>query len=208
MLRFIGGIRNYHKVGINGYIIRNRINEREGMIRVVHNTGNALESLYGGNGDFLFAPHNHRQDITLYRISGFSLNVTLKFDDRCSGHGGYQHAFNSELIDGEMKTHWRACGDLDIANVKPIPEDGIFLESQEIHTLITEPSASWLIVEGELATIKHPRHVNHCYSQVPGFSLKSNSDLYLPMDDDCLRHQEFIFGEKINQILSLAAASL
>ena len=201
-MKFTSGIKNYHKAGINGYIIRNRNNDREGMIRVVHNTGNALESLYGANNDFLFAPHNHRQDITLYALFGCSFNVTLRFDDRCSGHGGYQHVFDSELIDGKMGSHFRTCGDLDVANIRPIPESGLFLESQEIHTLITEPGAAWLIVEGELATVKHPRHINYCYSQVAGFKLETTPDLYQPMSVEYLRARELEFGSRIENVLA------
>jgi hypothetical protein len=200
-VRFISGIKNYHKVGINGYIIRNRINEREGMIRVVHNTGDGLISMIGPNGDFMFAPHNHRQDITLYGLTGNAVNITFRFDKRVSGHGGFQYIFGSEIIDGKMETRFRDCGDLDVLDVQPITEFGIVMKSQEIHTLVTEPGAAWLIVEGELATVRYPRHINYCYSTSSLFQLTSTPDLYQPINIDYLKAQEDRFGDRIRGIL-------
>ena len=201
---FISGVHNYHKVGVNGYIVRNRISPQEGMIRAVHCTGDGLHTLLYPNGDFMFAPHNHRQDVTLYKLLGHALNVNLRFDESKgrSGDGGHQYVFDSELIDGRMGTHWRTCGDLDIVDVQPISEEGIRLESQTIHTLVAEENSAWLIVEGELATVKYPRHVNHCYSNRHDFSLETTEDLYLPMGEGFLEHQWFKFGDKIKAILT------
>lgn len=96
-----------------------------------------------------------------------------------------------------MRVHYRDIGDLDIENVSPLTAEGMVSESQTIHTIIAQPRASWLIVEGALATIGHSRHVNHCYSRKSRFQLSTTPELYQPMSEACLKAAEDDLGEVV-----------
>lgn len=207
MSGFISGLRNYHKVGMNGYIIRKRQSEHVGMLRIIHTVGNGLSTLHKSDGDFNFAPHNHRQDIRLIGLMGTAYNVTFNFNPRLSGHFGHEYRFDSELVEGKMGVHWHGCGDLDIDDISPITAEGIGMESQAIHTIIAEPGAAWIIDEGDLATLAYPQHKNLCYSKRGDFKLETTHELYQPMTQKELEQGWDLLGGLLSGVEELCSAA-
>lgn len=64
-----------------------------------------------------------------------------------------------------------------VRDIAPLPQAGIALECHEVHTVIAERGAAWLIVEGELAPLSQQ---SRCYSRRNTFELPEN--LYRSMD--------------------------
>lgn len=176
-MNFVAGRKNFHLKGLNSYVISERTSQSVGMVRVFHNTGDALPELVR-NGVFCIAPHNHRQDISLTLLNGSVYNVDFKFDSRAPEKHFWEWKFKSAIVDGDMATQYHGTGDLRVVNIQPLARlHALFLSSASIHCIIASPGASWLIEEGALAP---PKQHSLCYSRHSGFSL-SMADLYEPM---------------------------
>lgn len=188
LTKFISGLKDCHLPGLHSYVLQDRMNDANGMIRIFHNTGKAMATLTDADGSFRLAPHNHRQDIALFRIFGFAMNVNFSFDARLSGHYGYEYVFDSQLVDGKMGVHFHALGDLDITDIAPITTAGISLPATQVHTVVAEPDSAWLVMEGKTAN-----DVSLCYSKKNDFTLNSEG-LYTPLDEAALALAwEYIF---------------
>lgn len=176
---FKSGLRHCHVRDLFSYVIRDRISPAEGMIRVFHNTGESLSSLVGTQGEFMLAPHNHRQDITLLRIAGSPVNVDFSIDRLVHGKQQREWRFVSALLTGEFSLEWSNTVDLRVSNAALIPDSGVYLSAEQVHTVIAPPGSAWMVIEGQIAT---PSHRSLCYSLRPGLVLNSNG-LYLPMEE-------------------------
>lgn len=164
---------------LHSYVIRERIDPEHGMIRVFHNTGDSMACLVGPTGEFNVAPHSHRQDITLVRIAGNALNVDFSIDRLVHGKQQREWVFGSALLGGEFSIEWRNTVDLRVSNVCPIPDAGMHLASDRVHTVIAPPDSAWLVIEGKTA---HARQRSLCYSLRGDFQLQS-AGLYVPMSE-------------------------
>ena len=146
------------------------------MVRVFHNTADALPALYR-QGKFCLAPHNHRQDITLTIIHGYAVNVDFSFSKQSHPHAFYEWVFRSAIVDGGIATQYHEMGDLRVTGIRPINKEPLFLPSSAIHTVVASPGSAWMVTEGRLA----PKHqLNLCYSAHGDFHL-TQDELYEPM---------------------------
>lgn len=179
---FISGRQNCHLKGLNSYVIRDRVSPSSGMVRVFHNTGDCVPSLLDWEGRYWLAPHNHRQDITLSALTGRAYNVSFAWDSRAQSKTSLEWIFRSEILGEGLAAHWHDAGELRMINVEPIL-DGLFIGASEIHTVIAEPGAAWLVREGQVAPVGHK---SLCYSTHSPFVL-SLDGLYSPLDRDELR---------------------
>jgi hypothetical protein len=184
-MRFISGRENCHIRGLNSYVIRDRVSDTEGMIRVFHCTGDCLPAL-SVNGEFCLAAHNHRQDITLSLLQGSSYNVDFEWDSRAPEKKFYEWRFYSQIVDGNIEAHYSNTGDLRIRQITPIPPrfyHGLFLRSTQIHTVVATVGSAWLIREGSLAP---PEQKSLCYTMGGDFKLSSEG-LYRDLSIEELR---------------------
>lgn len=169
---FISGRKNCHLAGLNSYVLSERVSPQTGMLRIFHNTGDCLPALTL-DGKYCLAPHNHRQDITLSILKGAAYNVNFSYDSRAPEKHFYEWMFYSQIVDGEIKANFHGTGDLRIAQIEPI-RDGLFLHAAQIHTVVAEPGAAWLVTEGLVAPKDHK---SLCYSRHGDFKL-SQDGLY------------------------------
>lgn len=173
MNQFISGRKNCHLKGLNSYVLRERISPDEGMLRIFHNTSNCLPGLIR-EGKYTLAPHNHRQDITLFAICGSATNINFAWDSRAPEKHFREWVFRSEIVDGEISAHYHDNGDLRVTGIEPINCGGIVLPSRQIHTVIASRGSAWLVMEGALAP---QGQKSLCYSIHSPFVL-SNEGLY------------------------------
>lgn len=190
---FISGRKNCHLEGLNSYVISERRNSQEGMIRVFHNTGNCLPVLTH-DGKFTLAPHNHRQDITLSILKGSAYNVNFRFDSRAPEKHFWEWEFYSQIVDGEIAAHYSNTGDLRVTNIEPIL-NGLYLPASQIHTVVATPGSAWLVCEGALAK---PGSKSLCYSRHGAFKL-SLGNLYSVLPEAELRSAWKLLGEAITK---------
>lgn len=195
MSLFISGLFNCHKVGLHSYVIRDRLDEENGMVRVFHNQGNALTGLMEGP-QFSLAPHNHRQDLWLYQVQGTALNVSFSIDRQIHTRDFTEYKFESKIVDGNLAIRPISTVDLRVADIRPISEEGIFLSCREVHTVVASPNSAWLVVEKLMAPAKH---ASLCYGY---HGLKLNSkDLYRQMTPSNLRAADWDIGDAVRYAL-------
>lgn len=176
-MALLSGLGHCHVPGLHSYVIRERISNAHGMLRIFHNTGDSLVSLVGPNGEFRLAPHNHRQDIRLFRIFGSAVNIDFSIDRLIHGKQQREWAFGSALLEGEVALSWLNTVDLRVSNATLIPDDGLLLTCDQVHTVVAPKESAWLVVEGPLAPAKQK---SLCYSLQTDFQLDSTG-LYVPM---------------------------
>lgn len=148
------------------------------MIRVFHNRAcKQMESLYLLDGNYSIAPHNHRQDITLYALRGDVCNLSFKVDRRSHDREHTEFRFGSAIVDGKIEAHYRDCVDLYLDSANIIGFSGLFLSWQEVHTVLSSPGAAWAVVEGEEAP---ESAISLCYSRKNRLAF-DQTDLYQPI---------------------------
>lgn len=176
--RFISGFLNCHLPELHSYVIRERVSDCSGMIRIFHNTGSSMSSLVKEDGDYRVAPHNHQQDIRLFMLSGSVVNVNFEVHNYAPGRRStFEYWFGSALKSGEFSIHFHDMAEMFIDDISTIPESGIVLNSKQVHTVVAAPGSAWLVAEGQIAPAKQ-RSV--CYSKKPNLKLNS-AGLYIPM---------------------------
>lgn len=208
MSGFISGLRNCHIQGVNSYVLRDRISPSEGMIRVFHCEGARLSALYTAD-DFSIAPHNHRQDITLYHLYGNVANVS--FGDSSEDGEVHEYLVGSALLGGQfsLERTVKSGGGLalPVEQVTAIPRSGLFLTVNDVHTIVASPASAWLVIEGQQAP---ETHQSLCYSTKWNLQLKSDG-LYIPMSENelcgyghVLAAANSLLAERARQITSAA----
>lgn len=199
-LNWISGIQNCHVLGLNSYVIRDRISDAQGMVRVFHNEGGRVfgSNFMGGlvhADDYMLAPHNHRQAIRLVPISGTILNVSFELDRRSHDHRTAEWVFESAILTGEASIRYKDLIDMHVRDAAILPPEGISLAAHEVHTVIASLDASWLVIEGEPAPLSQQ---SLFYTRRSDYRL--NTDLlYEPMDEWQLRTaaRRAVFGNAI-----------
>lgn len=194
MNRFISGLKNCHLPGVNSYVLKDRVSQSIGMTRIFHCTSTAMESLTKADGSYRLAPHNHRQDIALYAISGVAYNVSFDWVEHHHPGPNYQWDFSSEIVDGNIGASVSATGTLTIRDIAPITESGLFLPSSQVHTVIAPAGSAWLVQEGPLAA---QGHVSRLYSIGSSLDLQ-RSGMYLPMDNSELESAFDMISEMVH----------
>lgn len=151
-MKFLSGIRNCHLHGVDSLVLRDRISPHQGMVRVFYNRESVdMEKLKQSNGLYTLAPHNHRQDITLYRMAGAPVNINFDVDRRSHDHYHIEMKFGSAIKDDKLGTDYRDCVDLYLKDARIVPTHGLFLPWQNVHTMLSKPGDAWLVVEGTTA---------------------------------------------------------
>ncbi len=199
---FISGLLNCHKHGLHSYVLRDRLDDDHGMVRVFHNTGDSMGSLMDGD-QFSIAPHNHRQDIMLYSVLGHVLNVSFAVDRVIHTRDFTEYKFSSAIADGDMGIHPVSTVDLKVSDIRPLTSAGTFLACSAVHTVIAPPGSAWLVVEGSLAP---PKHRSLCYGD---HRLKfDQKGLYLPMPTYELEMAEWDIGCYVRETVNRLGISL
>lgn len=170
----ISGLANCHLPGIYSIALQPRKSANDGMLRVFYTTKEAKLTDLEDSDDFRVMPHNHRQDITLYRLFGKAINVRMDF-----GYGSkiHEYSFGSALLNGEFSLTYRQ----DTSAVfiyEEIPNEGLALKWNDVHTVIAHPESAWVVKEGNLAP---EPYVSLSYSRQMNKKLKSEG-LYRKMD--------------------------
>lgn len=182
MTKFISGLKHCHVPGLHSYVLRDRISDSEGMLRVFHNTGSSMLSLYDSVGEYMLAPHNHRQDITIYAIHGEITNVTFEVIHRSHHRDRHEYTFKSAIQGGDLSLDFIDTVEMKIQNIQVLhpADDGLRIPCADVHTVVAAPHTAWLVVEGAIAPLKHRPW---CYTV--GFKHGFDSDgLYRPMDQE------------------------
>lgn len=146
--KFISGMANCHVPGVYSIVFENRKNPVQGMLRMFYAATNILSPLEDDE-DFIVMPHNHRQDLALYRICGNPYNVWMNFN---GGNDRVQrYRFTSALLEDDFDLRW--CGDILTADFYPDPirKDGLFMAWDQVHTVVAPAGSAWAVEELELA---------------------------------------------------------
>lgn len=200
-MTFLSGLRNCHIHGLNSYVIRERVSDTVGMLRIFHNTGHRLRSLTGDQ-DYRLAPHNHRQDITLYGLFGSAANVALDVDRLPHRGTQFEYVFGSALQSGEFTLDFKDTVGLFVKDAQPLPKCGLKIPATEVHTVVAAPDSAWLVAEGTLAPATHH---SLCYSKRHDFKLK-NDGLYVPMTAEELQDAVRLFDSGMMDIVRILEA--
>ena len=142
----ISGLANCHLPGIYSLVLKPRKDAKDGMLRIFYATERNLNDIEDST-DFKVMPHNHRQDITLYRLFGKATNARLILG---GGALQYEYAFESALLNGQFgltKRGWRS-GSFKYEEITP---EGLYLKWSDVHTVVAQPESAWVVKEGELA---------------------------------------------------------
>lgn len=169
--KIISALANCHIHGLYSIVLRERVDEYKGMLRIfyVPESCRSLERLMTGN-DYSLMPHNHRQDITLYGLFGHATNVMHKYVPKEeNGMPKYEYSFGSALIDGEFSLNLEKEVNQAGAKWDEIDTNGVCLLASDIHTVVAEPGSAWLVVEGKLSE----RESTRCYSMLANKKLSS-----------------------------------
>lgn len=155
----ISGLANCHVKGLFSLVLRERQSPTEGMVRIFYaGQESEIGYLYGEN-DFNVMPHNHRQDITLYRLFGDAVNVHVDM------HGGTEllaeYEFKSAILGGDLSLKFRGFQHHARTIREQITEDGVALRAWAVHTVVAQKESAWVVKEGALA--EEP-YVSVCYS--------------------------------------------
>ncbi len=182
-MKFISGLRNCHLPGVDSLVLRDRISPSQGMIRLFYNSSSKeMKNLKQDDGRYVLAPHNHRQDISLYRVSGNPVNINFFVDRRSHDHYHIEMKFGSAITDGKLRTDYRDCVDLYLQDANVVPgREGMALPYQQVHTMLSSPGDSWLVVEGQVAP---EGTIPYCYSPTKNGLLEfDQSGLYQTMTE-------------------------
>jgi hypothetical protein len=187
MSRFLSGLANCHLPGLYSLVLSERQNSNIGMRRVFYVGKDCKMDLWEG-ADFRLKPHNHRQSIRLKLLRGDAQNISINV-----GFGTLRlwcYRFGSALLDGSF-TLERMFYENAHTVARRIPEDGLYLHWNEVHTVTAEPGAAWLVEELELA----PPDTARCWSVSDHLQL-SNDGLYRPMiAEEIAEIEELIYGK-------------
>lgn len=180
----ISGLANCHLPGIYSLVLKPRQDSRDGMLRVFYTSKEAKLNVLEDDNDFMVMPHNHRQDIMLYRLFGKVTNMQLFLagavpEDAKAVH---EYSFGSALLGGEFTLNYRR-PDWGIYRREEITERGFYLKWSDVHTVIAEPESAWVVKEGDLAP---EPYVSLSYSRQPNKKLTSEG-LYRKMGAEELR---------------------
>jgi hypothetical protein len=171
----ISGLADCHVPGLFSIALRPRRSRTEGMLRIFYaGAGCPLWSMEA-DGDFVLMPHNHRQDIGLYRLFGEAWNVLM--DDQYGAETLHQYAFGSALLDKKFTLDYRKTVRTIRFNREQIVESGLQMRWDEVHTVVAMPHSAWIVREGELAP---EPFTALAYSRRPRRQLSAEG-LYRPM---------------------------
>lgn len=175
----VSGLANCHLPGIYSLVLKPRNDSHDGMLRVFYTTKNANLHRLEDLDDFKVMPHNHRQDITLYHLFGHATNIRMEF-----GYGSklHEYSFSSALLNGEFAMSYRQPSSA-VFIYEEIPEEGLCLRWDDVHTVIAHPESAWVVKEGDLAP---EPYTSLSYSRQRNKTLKSEG-LYRKMGAEELR---------------------
>lgn len=170
----LSGSENCHVPGLYSLVFKNRESDSRGMLRMFYcgESCTSMSSLRSSN-DFSILPHNHHQDLILYRLTGKPKNVTLRFI-KSGDYPIYEYSFGSALLDGNFsldfcKTRYATFSESSIG------DGGLFIESNFVHTIVASPGDAWVVEEKTLRSTD-----TRCYSFRHLDNL-SSENLYIPM---------------------------
>jgi hypothetical protein len=179
----VSGLANCHLPGIYSLVLQPRKDSKDGMLRVFYTSAEAKLNILEDDNDFMVMPHNHRQDITLYRLFGKATNMRLSFaggpmKDRHGEpwRGVHEYAFGSALLGGKFTLNYRR-EDFAIFICQELSERPFYLKWSDVHTIVAEPNSAWVVKEGDLAP---EPYVSLSYSRQMNKQLKSEG-LYRKM---------------------------
>lgn len=178
----ISGLANCHIPGIYSLVLKPRQDSRDGMLRVFYTNAEAKLNVLEDDDDFIVMPHNHRQDITLYRLFGQATNVRLLPCGVVPEDGlgqVHEYSFGSALLGGEFTLSYRR-PNWGLYVREEITEGGLYLKWSDVHTVVAEPNSAWVVREGDLAP---EPYVSLSYSRKPNKKLQSEG-LYRKMGPD------------------------
>jgi len=149
--KLLSGIANCHVVGVNSYVIQERVNSSQGMVRIFHATGgHSLATMFGSDCDFSLLPHNHRQDIELILLYGQVEHFVFCIKPASSyALPVYEMRFSPVLLggDGEFRSLGASrisaplASDMQVGSVVPVPY-------QTVHGMrVRSKSAAWAVRE-------------------------------------------------------------
>lgn len=172
----IRGLWNCHVRGLHSLVLRDRVDDSNGMIRVFYAEQGAL-CYKPGQIEFPIMPHNHRQDITLTNLFGNAANYVYTFEKKLRRGVEHLHEyeFGSALLDGSFTLIPKGRKAIDKVSYRELSDVPQVMKSWEVHTIGAWGLSAWLVEEGQLAT-----HGTLCYSREPGKVLSSDG-LYIPM---------------------------
>jgi hypothetical protein len=184
----ISGIENCHLPNVDSIVVRQRINEREGMIRIFFaRQGHPLKEMFSEAGDFACLPHDHRQAITIAPLFGSIYNHRFLLPHQSSsGSLGWPvktYVYDSPLLDGAGNLRQcEAVFETLIYSSRQKLDRHQEMTAATVHTMtVSSPSAAWVVIEGEQRRTGNPT----CYSLVHGKKIDTTG-LYTPMSHSVL----------------------
>ena len=190
---FLSGIRNCHVPGVYSLVIQNRQSTNDGMLRIFYTGPESQISSIDRDGDFAVMPHNHRQDLTLYKLFGSVKNARLSLHH---GHDGvHEYVFESQILSGELALKYSRPVTTGQFEIEPMHTDGIHMNWAALHTVTADPISAWLVEEGRLAP---EEFVSVCYSRSPKKEI-SMEGLYEPMNGDQLDYFRDLILDKMSE---------
>jgi hypothetical protein len=157
---FVSGLDDCHVPGVYSLVLQERRDALDGMLRIFYVSREASIDRLEQDGDFAVMPHNHRQDVTLYKLFGSAKNARLSL---VGGHDHVQeYVFGSKLLTGEFSLSWTRTVWTGQFSFEPIHPDGVHLAWSDVHTVVADVESAWLVKEG--ATAPEP-YTSLCYSR-------------------------------------------
>lgn len=190
--QIISGLRNCHKYGLTSIVLRPRLNDREGMVRVFYaEKGHTMGSFIEG-ADFTLLPHNHRQAISLELLWGDVFNYKFINNPATKSYGlpTYKYEFSSAIADDQIGVKKLGESRLYLDTITKFPEspDKIVLPGPVIHTVeVRSETAAWIVCEWDI----NPEP-SYCWSFKEHLKLDAH-DLYVPLTEP----QKTVVGKKI-----------
>jgi len=188
------GISNCHVKNVDSIVLRERVSDYDGLIRVFFaRPGHPLDRYYDKSGDFVVMPHNHVYDISIEALHGNILNykfreVLLDIPAQIS-----RYRFTSAIATGSIGLQYEHQTDLQNPEVvhlgSRIP---LQLKDSDIHAMCVSSSVgSWIVREKTIY-----RKFSYCYS-TSREKILSTDGLYQPMTewqlaDSCQQIYEYV----------------
>lgn len=180
------GLWNCHVVGVQSLVLRERVDDNNGMYRIFYADSDVLNTNLPMQGsviqrDFVLMPHNHKQDLKFTKLFGEVVQIWYEFGP--SEDSLYEYEFTSALHGGDFGLQLRRCMPVKKVHAHHMGSNGycdcsFFMRSVDVHTVRATAGSAWLVEEGQLDKDLTPL----CYSRFPDKKL-DKTNLYKPMTD-------------------------